>query len=402
MANKRNIAAMLIALALLGCKGAQPTLASSGDGDGNGGSSGAAVSPGSGVATKVAYIPDPTLNNMNAFSVKIPSRWQFQGTLFQGDTCEITPMPIYRATSPDGLSMAEQEPPTAWQWGTGPAIGMMPKGDCLPFNGPMSAQDFLKHFAMTMKMNYVGDDPVPAALNAKAQQAVRDGDASVAGQYAARHMQPPKNTRELARVIVTYQKGTAAMKGRLDTIVNCSESNAPGQPQIVGRPPRIVTGPPSTVNKCTATVRFITAPEAKFAEVVRGWDAYQMGANIESPWSQAWIQRNAQQTQRTIAIMGEQSREFMRGQQEQFERNQAARQNMHDQFMQSMNEQGERNTQNFINHENARDTETSDFVDYTLDRRTVQDTNTGIIYKQSVTAPVDGSLQQVHGNGSPW
>jgi hypothetical protein len=282
-----RIVAMVIALALLGCKGVQPTSAASGVGEGNSNSSGGGAATASGVTTKVAYITDPTLNNMNAVAVKIPSRWQFQGMLFQGDSCETVPMVVYRATSPDGLSMVEQEPGMAWKWGTGPMFGTTPKGDCVPLTGPMSAQDFLKYFAGTMKMNYMGPDPVPAAVIAKSNQETQDAEAAMAPKWASIHATPPKSSRDLARAIVTYQKGTVAMKGRLAATVDCSESNFPGQPQIVGRPPRIVPGPTSTVDKCTAAVTFITAPEAKFVEVARGLDAAQTGTKMEAPWAQA-------------------------------------------------------------------------------------------------------------------
>jgi hypothetical protein len=388
-----RFASPLLVLVLLGCTPNNSANAVSGASD----------ATGSGGATTVAYIPDPTLNNMNAVAIKIPANWHFKGVLFQGGTCFPSPTAVYRATSPDGQGMEEQMPGMAWKWGTGPEISMEPKSDCLPLRGPMSAQDFLKYFAQTLKVKYVGPDPVPAEVNAQAQQSLQDSDAEVAGEYAAHNMRPPKSTRELARAIVAYQKGAVAMKGRLDVTVDCMETNYPGQGRVEGRPPRIVTGPPSTVNKCLAKVRYYTAPASEFAAVIRQWNPPGSGeAKMEEPWKQAWIKRNAEQMQQTIATMDARSRAFMQSQQQQFEQDQAVRQDMHDQFIQSMNEQGERNRQQFENNEYAKDTTTSDFVDYALDRRTVQDTNTGEIYKQSVTEPVDGSQQQVHGNGTPW
>ncbi len=40
-------------------------------------------------------------------------------------------------------------------------IGFMSKNDCLPLKGPMSAQEFLKYVAATVKLEYVADEPVP-------------------------------------------------------------------------------------------------------------------------------------------------------------------------------------------------------------------------------------------------
>ena len=397
-----RLASPLLVFVLLGCTPNNSANAASGASDARA-SEGTGSATGSEGATTVAYIPDPTLNNMNAVSIKIPANWHFKGVLFQGGTCFPTPTAVYRATSVDGQSMGEQMPGMAWKWGTGPEIDTEPKSDCIPLRGPMSAQDFLRYFAQTLKVNYVGPDPVPAEVNARAQQSLQDSEAEVADKYASHNMRPPKSTRELARAIVTYQKGAVAMKGRLDVTLDCMETNYPGQGRVEGSPPRIVTGPPSTVDKCLAKVRYYTAPASKFAAVMLLWTPPGSGeARMEEPWKQAWIERNAEQTQQTIAIMGARSRAFMQSQQQQFQHDQVVRQDMHDQFIQSMNEQGERNEQQFYNQQYAKDTATSDFVDYAMDRRTVQDTNTGEIYKQSVTEPVDGPQQQVHGNGAPY
>jgi len=40
-------------------------------------------------------------------------------------------------------------------------------------------------------------------------------------------------------------------------------------------------------------------------------------------------------------------------------------------------------------------------VDYSLDRQTVMDTNTGVIYKVTNQLTPGGSLVKVHGNGTP-
>jgi hypothetical protein len=298
--------------------------------------------------------------------------------------------------------MWEEEPVMGWKWGSGPMYNFIPKKDCLPINGPVAAQDFLIYLAGLMKMNYEVPDAVPAAINANAQEQREADEAKVAPEYAAHNMQPPKSTRELARAIVTYQKNGVAMKGRLGVLKDCSEATSPSPSHIEGRPPRLVPSAPTTINTCTATVFLIAAPEAKFAEVVRGLDAPGMGTKMQDAWAQAWLQRSAEQMQHTIKEMDDESKRFMVMQQKQFEQAQAVRQNIHDQFIQNMNAQGQLNLEQFKAHEFARDTATSDFVDYTLDRQTVQDAATGVIYKESNQVPVGGPVVQVHGNGSPW
>ena len=389
MRTKGRLATILIALALFGCKGPLQTSAANAAEGSSGASAGdgATTASASGGSPHKEYVTDPTLNNMNAYDVTIPAKWHFQGTLFQGGKCASIPYGVWRATSPDGLSMAERMPALAWVWGTGPMIGFMPKSDCLPLKGPMSAQEFLKYLAATMKVEYVSDEPVPAELNATAQKAVQDAAAIYAPQYAARNQQAPKNTRELARANVRYKNGTFTMKGRLDVLVDCSETISPGMPGLSnwspGHPVHATTGPPSTVDKCTAGVRYITAPESQFAGVIRQWEMPGMGGHSEDAWQQAWVQRSTAQTQQAINQMWADSRERMQAQQQQFNHDQAVRQQMHEDFMATMQRGTDISMARTQQNMNARSTAASDWVDYALDRRTVADPNTGQITKVS-------------------
>jgi len=335
----------------------------------------------------VEYITDPTLNNMNAFSVTIPAKWHFQGVLYQGGNCASTPFGVFRATSPDGLSFVERLPALGWVWGTGPMIGFMPKNDCLPLKGPMSAQEFLKYLAATMKLEYVADAPVPAEENAKAQKEWRDADAAYAGSYKAMNRQPPKNTVELARAIVRSKNGTFDMKGELRVSVTCTETVSPGLQSLSkwapGHPPQVVTGPPSTVDKCTAGVRYSSAPEGQFAGLMRQWDAPGMGGRPEDAWGKAWIQRNTAQMQQMTADMNRAATQQRQAQQQQFNHDQAVRQQMHEQFMATMQRGTDMSMARTQANMNARSTAASDWVDYALDRQTVRDPNSGQITKVS-------------------
>jgi hypothetical protein len=162
-------------------------------------------------AMRLEAIQDPSLN-MNAFEVTVPAKWHFQSVLEQGGNCVPTPFAVFRATSPDGLSFMERMPTMGWAWGTG-FQATVKHEDCLPLKGPLSAQEYLKYLAKTMKVEYVADEPVPAEENAKSQQALADAEAIYAPKYAALHLQQPKNTRQVARATVRYQNGSFPMKG---------------------------------------------------------------------------------------------------------------------------------------------------------------------------------------------
>ena len=388
MANKGRFAALLIVLAVLGCKSVQTTSAASsgkaadgGDGSGDGGGAGVVKAAYVPAGMTKAYIQDPTLNNMNAAEVKIPAGWHFQGVLYQGGNCVSIPSAVFRATSPDGLSFVERMPPMGWFWGQGPFIRFMPQSDCLPMKGPMSAQQFLKYLATTMKLDYVADDPISDEMKAAAQKQVDDAAAPYAQGYANMHVQAPKTTRELARAFVSSKNGSFTMKGRLAVMVDCTESYYAGQKSLLRG---MADTPSSTVDKCTAMTQYISAPENHSAELIKKWDA-GLGAKELAEWSQAWIQRNNQQSQQRIQQMNQQSQQLMAQRQQQFNHDQAVRQQMHEQFMQTMQEGTDRSMARANANMNARSTATSDWVDFALDRQTVRDPNTGQLSKVSST-----------------
>jgi hypothetical protein len=352
--------------------------------------------------TRDEIVADPTMNNMKAFSVTIPAKWHFQGVLMQGDDCSGLPYGVWRASSPDGLSFVELMPMMGWRWGSGPmAAASQRQNSCLPMKGPMSARDFVKYLAATMKVEYVADEPVPAEVNAKAQKQIQDAAASVAPKYAAMKTQPPKQTLELARALVRYQNGSFAMKGRLAVSVNCIESTFAGSPGLSqyspGNPVHPITGPPSTIDKCTAHVNYFTSPENQFAGLIQQWETPGMMGHFDDAWQNAWVQRNQQQMQQMTNQAIQASNQRFQAQQQafaqqgamrqaqaqEFNHQQAVRQQMHEEFLSTMQRGTNMSMARTQDNMNARSTATSDWVDYALDRQTVLDPSTGQVNKVS-------------------
>ena len=400
MTTNRRIAAMLVALVLLGCKGVQPTSAAVG-GDG--------ATAGSGGGTRVEYIKDPTLNNMNAIPVKIPAAWRFQGALLQGGSCGSQPYAVWRATSADGRSVAEMMPTMGWVWGAGPMVGFTPKNGCLPFKGPMSAQQFLKYVASILQVNYVADEPVTAEENAGAQKYWQSLDAI----EDARNVKHPKETVELARASVSSSSGTTPMKGSLLAELECTESVTPGMQGLSnyspGHPVHAVTGPGSTVDQCAVTVAYLMAPENQYADLMRQWGAPGMGmphglytwANGLDPWTLAWSNRSIAGVQAWSDANNQAAAASRQAQQQQFNHSMAMQQQMHEEFLDTMQRGTDRSMLQSQISTNARTTAASDWVDYALDRQTVMDTNTGQTGKISNQVTPGGSLQKVHADGTP-
>jgi len=408
------VAGVAIAFAVFGCKSGSTSMASGGAAASAGGATAAG-----GVAKQ--EIVDPSLNNMNAVEVTIPASWHFQGTLMQGGQCVGTPFPVFRVTSPDGLSAFEREPTLGWRFGTGPMAAT--QSDCLPVKSAIGAQAFLKYLAPTMNLTYVSDVAEPAAENAQAQAGLASAEAVYAPKYAVEHLTPPKETRELARARVSYQNGTFAMLGELRVTVDCIDTTYAGMKSIL---PGVASRPSSDVTVCNASTRFYSAPSAQLTNVLAVWDSTGMGAVMLMPWQQAWVNRNQQQANQAEAQNIANTNAAMAASHAQFEQSMAAQAQMHQQFMATMQRGTDMSMASANASMNVQSTAASDWVNYALDQQTVLDPSTGQVSNVSsaysytwsngttsyqtndVNANPNGVIQGtwtkqqvVHGNGTP-
>jgi len=326
-------------------------------------------------ATRKEYVTDPSLNNMNAAEFIVPAKWHLQATLAQGGNCITTPFLVFRGTSPDGLAFFEQMPGLGWVWGTGQAPNPN-QSDCLPLKQAMGAQDFLKYISATLQVEYLADERLPADTLAAARKSETDVAALYAPQYAAMHITPPKTTRELARATVRYRNGTFVMRGRLDTAINCSETQR-RIPTMRGEPQTI------TEDRCTAFVDFSAAPESQYQATVNMLDARNIGPTMLPAWQQAWLDRSRQQTAQAIDRMNTTFAEQREAGGRQFAHDQGVRQQMHEEFLSTMQRGTDMSMNRAAQVANSNHTIASDWVDYSLNQQTVRDPNTGQINKVS-------------------
>jgi hypothetical protein len=211
---------------------------------------------------------------------------------------------------------------------------------------------------------------------AKAEKGAADVAAIYAPQYAALHITPPKTTKQLARATVRYRNGTFVMKGRLETAVDCSET----QRRIPTR-----TGVPSfiTENRCTAFVDFISAPENQYQATVSMLEANKIGPTMLPAWTKAWLDRSTQQTAQAMNQMSVAAAAQREAGAQQFAHDQGVRQQMHEEFLSTMQRGTDMSMSRAAQIANSNHTIASDWVDYSLDRQTVRDPNTGQLSKAS-------------------
>jgi hypothetical protein len=166
----------------------------------------------------------------------------------------------------------------------------------------------------------------------------------------------------------------------------------------------------------------------QFQSVVATWNAKGMGATGDMQWQQAWVNRNQQQANQAMAQIRAQTQAAMQASAQKFQHDMAVQQNMHDQFMATMQRGTDMSMARTADSMNARSTAASDWVDYSLDQKTVMDPGTGQVSKVSsaynytwvdssgktsfqtndANANPNGTMQgtwtrqqTVHGNGTP-
>jgi len=171
------------------------------------------------------------------------------------------------------------------------AAGKIKTPDCLPLNQKISAQDFLKYFASTLNVEYVGDDPIPAEARAAAQhevdEAAKLGPANNGGRGYTYHQ-----TIDLASAIIRYKNGSFTMKGQLQTSILCGESHYPGVKSMLRGVP---DQPDWGTTQCGAGVRYTVAPEDRIQATLDAMIANRIGAAGNPTWNQAWIERTQRQ-----------------------------------------------------------------------------------------------------------
>jgi hypothetical protein len=182
-------------------------------------------------------------------------------------------------------------------------------------------------------------------------------------------MQQPAETVQLARATVRYKNGSFTMKGLLAATVNCSLSKVQGNPRMQ-----------TQNNSCHAEVHYEHAPEGQYDAAIALLDPHYTGAVELAPFTNAWIAGNNRQTQANLAQIRAQGAQYAaqgQARADQFAHSQAVRQHMHEEFLSTM----QRGTTMSMNRSaqiaNSNHTIASDWVDYSLDRQTVRDPNTG-------------------------
>jgi hypothetical protein len=325
-----------------------------------------------------ATITDPTLNNMTASTLTIPAGWKLDGIMMQNACIDMSPLSVFRAYSPDGLSQFRMEPIIGWKW---QANGKATTGNsCAPISSPISAADFLQYYVSTIQggVHVVGTMPVSATYSQTAQG------------YATQLNQPQRPmashaTGDTAALRVQVMNGSFLVEERLRVTVQCSVNANTGWTKGTG--------------SCWGRVDILSAPQGRLDALVQLVDSNNLPHGVNSPqYNQAVMQRLQQRDAAQGAAMLKQGQEesaaVSRMMNNAFQQDMAQSAAQHQAFMQQQESSFESSMNNANAAMNARSTAASDFVDYALDQQTVAGPNG--------TAKVSSAYSQTWTNGTQW
>ncbi|KAA6459554.1 hypothetical protein DYQ86_15635 [Acidobacteria bacterium AB60] len=327
--------------------------------------------------TTTATIADPTLDNMPAATLTIPSGWKMQGMMLTSP-CTTIPAVVFRTYSPDGLMQMRSEPAGGWRWGGRMNMGKLP--GCLPLNKEVSAAEFLNY--------YIGTIPggvhlvAPIVLPEDQRQAIAERAVKI-NQLNEQHadvMGGITDSEDLAAIRIETVNGSFVIEERLRAHLSCQRNTGPNN---------------FTGSSCQAQVDRLMAPKGQLDALMRAVDSKQLPqAKASDQWFQAKIQ---QQNEQASAFRAKMNALYQAENKMFAERAQQFSQTMmrnHEAYMQQQESEYQSQRANAAATMNARSTVASDYVDYALDQQTVA--------VGGGTAKVSSSYSQTWYNGSQW
>jgi hypothetical protein len=306
--------------------------------------------------TTPVTITDPILN-MKAYSITIPANWIFEGAVFPGSSCSDGPFPVFRTSSPDGLTGIKQLPRLDWSWTDNPNHPSKGGADCLPYKKELFASDMLKYMIGVLQVEFVRDEPTP--------------DLADIQRNTAAHNAPKMSfSADKARATERYHIKKIVMEERLNVYVGCTSYKDIGW------------------HTRSAGVSRTWAPQGKYNDdtfkpisrtfaVDQEWNAKRAQIAIQK------LNDLSERSMRAIQQMGEDAARRSAAQYNTFNQAQEMRQRQHEDFMASMQRGTDMSMQRTAQSMNARSRAADDWSDYSLDLQKRLDPNTGLITKDS-------------------
>ena len=231
--------------------------------------------------TRQAGIMDPVLQ-MQAFSLRVPADWIFEGALVPGSPCAAMPGAVFRAVSPDGITGIKMLPELAWSWSVPPtASPEKPGGACLRFDRELPAAEFVKDMAGVLQVEFVREEPVPAAMAAAFQEKMKKQNESFAAQTPAGKPVFRITRHETSIALVHYSINTIPVEEWLTATLWCLDA-----PFGIGKGVQ-------HRHTCTASVLRSRARPGELEASKEQFQSVSESMLVDEQWMKKWTERNA-------------------------------------------------------------------------------------------------------------
>jgi hypothetical protein len=311
--------------------------------------------------TKNVTITDPILK-MPAYTLTIPSDWIFDGAVGQGTPCVPGAFPIWRMSSPDGLTGFKALPSLAWAWWdkpTTPAQNAAVQG-CMDYKQNMAATDVLKYMMGVLQVQFVKFEPVPWLATAQKAAAAASNASST-------------STTDIAIATVSYRINNIQISEQVKALTGCLAFHG-----------GIFDGK----HYCTATISREWAPSGKWSADT--FNPIDHSFKINQQWNQRWNAVMVQKIKDLYAANGKvlqaqmnSANAQMAAQANSFQQSQDMRQKQHDDFDAVLKRGTDMSMKQATASANANHQSAGDWADYSLDQQKRLDPNTGKITKDS-------------------
>jgi hypothetical protein len=310
--------------------------------------------------TKKVEIRDPNMNNMVAYTLVIPSNWNFQGAVLLDPNCGATPTTVvYRVWSDDLRYGVQRMPEVNWFTPSDPRIILAKQ--CKK----MDALNAVQYAGMVMPVlrpnsQLISTTTAPQAdgLAANAKQMEQ-----MLGATAARFNQPaPKFGWDAKELRITYNLGSQPEEEFLQVMEQTSDTPSS---IMVNRPGQILRTQWATNKRTTAWIVSERAPKGQLDASRAKLEAIRTSLTINPEWDKAMADLIQKQGAAMIAQSWRTFNANYKANQDAYN----ARFAQGQQFIANMQAQGDKRNADFAAYEDSRTRHTQDQVDMILDRQ---------------------------------
>ncbi len=315
-------------------------------------------SPATAPGTKQVQIMDPNLN-MVAYTLTIPSTWNFQGAILTNPGCGDSSVVAYRVWS-DDLRYGVQRMPTV-NWFS-PEDPTTPIGAGCKKMQPLTPVEYAGMVVPTLRpgATLLGTSAAPEAANLA--DFAKQMDQGTNPNGARLGLPPTRFSSATSRIRIAYNMGPLAEEEFLDVMEDIRDVPTS---TIVSRPGQILRTSYKNVKTTNLWIVAERAPKGQLDAAEPKLDAIRTSLKINPEWDmkmanlirqrgaaaikQSWVAFNANYKANQDAY----NARFAQGQQ----------------FIANMQAQGDKRNAEFAAYEDARTRHTADEVDYLLDRQ---------------------------------